>query len=911
MTIINFLTQKLTSLFARVLFVILAFAVMIVSVSIYVNSMLRNQLQREATEMLTQTGFNIKAEFIEPQTTLIAISDVIREMILRDDSFEEVLDTLRSLSRAMKTKPDGFTFYSIFGYFEIFDGVFFDTEGWAGDENYDPTDRPWYVTAVEAGDKLAITPLYYGFSSNAYIVTYVRRLFDEEGNPLGVLCMNMPTDRIKKYVDDMRITENSYGYLETEKFDIITHPNPDFIGKNVRDIHSSMLEVAEAVVMNSGVVYQGVSRNNAGFLMELYGMELDNGWILCFLTPVNEYYQRVTNMMLMLSIMGILMAGVLIFIFLSLERASKKVHEESRQKSVTLSEIEKKRETDERTQVMLNATPLSIDYWDKNFNIITCSEETVRLFGVKNKQEYVDKFFNFIPECQPDGSLSKEKVYGNLTKAYTKGYHRFEWVYKKSDGELIPSEVTLVRVQHKGEYNVLGFVKDLRKHKQMMNEIEQRDELLNMVNSTAVALLATKDEENLLPSIIEGMELLGKAVNADRVQIWKNEMIDNKLQFVHKCEWLSEFGRQKTPVPIGLHFPLSSKPEWEKKFYRNECINGPLRKLSQDSQDLLAPFGIKSIVNIPLFLQDKFWGFFSLDDCREERTFSADEIDILRSGGLLIASAFLRNEMTNNIRDTAARLEIALKEAQNANVAKSAFLANMSHEMRTPMNVILGITEILMRNEMLGVDTLDSLNKIYNSGDLLLGIINDILDLSKIDAGKLELAPSEYKITSLINDTVTLNMMRIGSKPIEFKISIDENIPSNLIGDELRIKQILTNLLSNSFKYTEKGTVKLSIDIAADKTAEDSCVTLVFKISDTGQGMNEEQVSRLFDEYSRFNIEVNRTTEGTGLGMSITRTLLQMMKGTIAVESEQGKGTTVIVCLPQKVTGSGVVGKEL
>ncbi|MCL2009635.1 MAG: ATP-binding protein [Synergistaceae bacterium] len=256
-------------------------------------------------------------------------------------------------------------------------------------------------------------------------------------------------------------------------------------------------------------------------------------------------------------------------------------------------------------------------------------------------------------------------------------------------------------------------------------------------------------------------------------------------------------------------------------------------------------------------------------------------------------------------------LEKALQASEAASVSKSNFLIDMSHKIRTPMNAILGIAEILTHDEMLEPHTKGALDKIYNSGELLLGIINDILDMSKIEAGKLELTRAEYETASLINDTATLNMMRIGGKPIEFELSVDENTPSSLFGDELRIKQILNNVLSNSFKYTSKGLVKLSLAAEAVGGGEESDVTLVFRVSDTGHGMTEEQVNKLFDEYSRFNMGANRKTEGTGLGMSITRNLARLMGGEIFVESELGKGTTCTVRLPQKRTSGGVLGREL
>ena len=248
--------------------------------------------------------------------------------------------------------------------------------------------------------------------------------------------------------------------------------------------------------------------------------------------------------------------------------------------------------------------------------------------------------------------------------------------------------------------------------------------------------------------------------------------------------------------------------------------------------------------------------------------------------------------------------------AEAANKAKSDFLSTMSHEIRTPMNAILGITEIQLQNDSLDASVKEALNKIYSSGDLLLGIINDILDLSKIEAGKLELIIAKYEIASLISDTAQLNIMRIGSKPIEFEIEVDENLPTLMMGDELRVKQILNNILSNAFKYTAEGVVKLTV-LSEASTGSDEETTLSFSVSDTGQGMTPEQVEKLFDEFSRFNLEANRTTEGTGLGMSITRNLILLMNGEILIDSEPGVGSTFTVRLPQGKLTDDMLGSEM
>jgi signal transduction histidine kinase/CheY-like chemotaxis protein len=254
-----------------------------------------------------------------------------------------------------------------------------------------------------------------------------------------------------------------------------------------------------------------------------------------------------------------------------------------------------------------------------------------------------------------------------------------------------------------------------------------------------------------------------------------------------------------------------------------------------------------------------------------------------------------------------ARLEAEEKErekleAERANKEKSSFLANMSHEIRTPINGILGITQIeLDKNPPEEIKK--SLEMIYSSGKSLLDIINDILDFSKIESGKIEITLAPYDFGSMINDTMVLNVTRIGSKPIKFTADIDPNIPAEPVGDYVRIKQVLNNLLSNAFKYTAEGEVKLSVSLKGEN--------IVFAVSDTGQGLSPESVKKLGEAYVRFNENANVSIEGTGLGMNITRKLIDKMGGTLEIESELGKGSTFIVTLPNKTTGDSVIiGRE-
>jgi len=268
--------------------------------------------------------------------------------------------------------------------------------------------------------------------------------------------------------------------------------------------------------------------------------------------------------------------------------------------------------------------------------------------------------------------------------------------------------------------------------------------------------------------------------------------------------------------------------------------------------------------------------------------------------------------MTLNLKSTAAELKTALRDTQKANNAKSDFLASMSHEMRTPLNAVIGLSELALEEGGIDKETEINLEKIYSAGETLLSLVNDILDISKIEAGKLELIESVYDTPSLINDTVTNNILRIGDKPIEFILNIPDDLPAQLYGDELRIKQILSNLLSNAFKYTRQGTVELGIDCTREDGAGNSgdLVWLSAWVSDSGMGIKAADIKNLFSDYIQMDTLSNRKIEGTGLGLPIAKKMAELMDGAITVESEYGKGSTFTVRIRQKYVSGETIGSE-
>ncbi|MCL1843785.1 MAG: ATP-binding protein [Defluviitaleaceae bacterium] len=278
----------------------------------------------------------------------------------------------------------------------------------------------------------------------------------------------------------------------------------------------------------------------------------------------------------------------------------------------------------------------------------------------------------------------------------------------------------------------------------------------------------------------------------------------------------------------------------------------------------------------------------------------------------LLTLLFIAFFIVSRISKASHTLELKFQDeklhaAEESTRAKSAFLARMSHEIRTPVAAVSGISYIQLQNE-LAPETEEAFAKIFSSANMLTSIINDILELSKIEAGKMEIIPAEYDVASMISDIAHLHLAYLGDKQIIFRLNPDENLPAYLTGDSLRIKQVLSNILSNAFKYTNVGSVELSL---AAEDAESGDVILLITVSDTGVGMTDEQLERIYEEYLRFYDNENIFTGGTGLGMSIVRYLLQLMNAEITIESTVGTGTTIKISLPQKRTHPEIIGSKV
>jgi len=518
---------------------------------------------------------------------------------------------------------------------------------------------------------------------------------------------------------------------------------------------------------------------------------------------------------------------------------------------------------------MFEANPQINILFDDVFRVIDCNPGAVTFLGFKTKEELLDGFFEhvsrYIPETLSNGQRSLS-LREQLEEAAKEGSAKLE-TELRLNGEIRRLSVNLRKIPYKGSFAIVAYVFDL-------TEVFQRE-----------MQLAHAKELNELQ-----LAKLNLVVQGTKIGLWDMEVVhDDPVNPNNTFIWSDEF-RHMLGYTDENDFPniLSS---WSNLLH------------PEDKEATLNAFAKHMLDNTGKTPYDVEYRLLRKTGEYAYYRASGESIRDKDGNAIRVAGALMDITDTKNMmRDKDRQKE----EAQAANRAKSTFLANMSHELRTPLNVVIGLTSLILEDKRLDKNVTDNLIKISNAGSTLLSIVNDVLDFSKIEAGKLELSPGEYYTASMLNDIITFTTARIGEKSIKFRLDIEDNLPYKLYGDDLRVKQIFTNLLTNAVKYTDKG----SIELRARCKREGDAVWMNAAVSDTGVGISEDDIKNLFFDYHRIDSQSNHHVEGTGLGLSITKNLIELMGGEIKVESEYGKGSTFSFRIKQGYVNDAVLGAD-
>lgn len=543
--------------------------------------------------------------------------------------------------------------------------------------------------------------------------------------------------------------------------------------------------------------------------------------------------------------------------------------------------MENSRDNQKRWEFALESSQYGIWDWNLQTNEIYFSPIWKNLLGYKD-DEIKDELDTWSGRVHPDDIKEAEEDIKRHLAGETE-YYENEHRMKHKDGHYIwiKDRGKVVEWTEDGEpLRFIGTHEDITTSKETENSLRQYSEMqkiLMKISSTYINIELEKVEE----AINHSLEEMGEFVDADRAYIFSYDLDNETTSNTH--EWCAE---GISPEIENLQdVPIDAIPQWIEKHRKGEVFYIPdVSSLPTTPKgglyDILAPQGIKSLITVPMVNENQLIAFIGFDSVRKHHYYGE------REKSLLVVFAQMLVNIKNRIA-TEQELNLAKEKSEAANQAKSEFLANMSHEIRTPLSAVIGFSELLenMTDDKKQLKYLDS---IKTAGDTLLTLINDILDLSKIEANQLEINYQEFNLLTLLDDIKKIFSQKIGEKGLELELEVPFEVLKIRL-DETRLRQILLNLVGNAVKFTKEGYVKL---IVSCKLKENKKIDLVISVEDSGIGIDQKGQEEIFKAFKQQDGQSNREYGGTGLGLAITKRLTEMLNGSISLESQKDIGST-------------------